>query len=381
MFKLICDNREKKVLGFLKKELDKKNTYSLIKDHCLQVSEASLETDFEIRVGNEIACSCIISRLDEEYSHPFILYEDDQLKVGDYIITQGNNKYPLAVIERKTLPDFSSSIKDGRHHNYEKLLKLRELTGCKIFYFIEGSIDDLKYSSSIAGIKFSNIFSSFLSLQIKYDIHIIYTKNEVDTARKLKFLAEKMAQLFIKGELKLKTEDNISFGDCMNKSDFTEEEKMKKNVWGMWEAIPQIGRETAKKLSSEFCIRDYIMGTLDESKFSAIGLKPKQISNVKKQPNTNQSINILANIPGISKVKANKILNEVSIEELIQICFSPSFQSVQTGNIHVEKKKKLPGVGKKTIEVISKYLTIVLKESEQVVNNSNVENVVSNDIV
>lgn len=375
MFKLICDNREKKVLTLLKKELDKKSTYSLMKNHSLQVSEASLETDFEIRVNNEIACSCIISRLDEEYCHPFILYENDQLKVGDYIITQGDNAYPLAVIERKTLADFSASIKDKRHYNYEKLLKLRELTGCKIFYFIEGSIDELKYSSSIAGIKFVNLFSSFLSLQIKYDIHIIYTKNEADTARKLKFLAEKTAQLFIKGELNIKKEcgDNVSFGDCMNRSDFTEEEKMKKNVWGMWESIPQIGRETAKKLSSEFCIRDYIMGTLDETKFTNIGLKPKQISNLKKQPNAAESANILSNIPSISKVKANKILGMISIEELVNLCLPPSKSEV--------KKNALPGVGKKTIEVIGKYLSIILKESEQVINNSNIENIVSNDSI
>jgi len=391
MFKLICDNREKKVLASLKKELDKKTTYSLLRDHSLQVSSSNLRPeleqeitpsesnqdrgpDFEIRVNNELACACIISRLDEEYSPPFIVYENDQLKVGDYIITQGNNNYPLAVIERKTLADFSSSIKDNRHYNYEKLLKLRELTGCKIFYFIEGSIDELKYSTCIAGIKFFNLFSSFLSLQIKYDIHIIYTKNEIDTARKLKFLAEKTASLFLKGELNIKSQDgsDVSFNDCMNKSDFTEEEKLKKNVWGMWEAIPQIGRETAKKLSSEFKIKDYIMGNLDDTRLKQLGFKPKQIASLISKPNEAQCISILSNIPSISKTKATKMLTSITISNLINQLPSSILGNTAKSNL----PSKVPGLGKKTIEIIDKYMNLILKESEEIINNSNIENIV-----
>lgn len=363
MFKLICDNREKKVLNKLKAELDKKTTYSLLRDHTLNVESSQLEdVDFEIRINNEIACACIISRLDEEYSPPMILYENDQLKVGDYLITQGNNNYPLAVIERKTLADFAASIKDKRHYNYEKLLKLRELTGCKIFYFIEGNIEDLKYSSPIAGIKFFNIYSSFFSLQIKYDIHIIYTKNETDTARKLKFLAEKMAILFIKGEIAVKSgAENITFNECMTNSDFTEEEKLKKNVYSMWATIPQIGIETAKKLSSKFAIKDYILGDIDETALS-LGLTSKQLNILSKKPGEQQHTLILSNIPGMSKAKASKILTSCSIVNLI------------SGNI----VNKVPGLGKKTLDTISKYLN--LKICEQVVNNSNIENIISNDL-
>jgi len=363
MFKLICDNREKKVLNKLKSELDKKTTYSLLRDHTLNIQESKLDdVDFEIRVNNEIACACIISRLDEEYSPPMILYENDQLKVGDYLITQGNNSYPLAVIERKTLADFSASIKDKRHYNYEKLLKLRELTNCKIFYFIEGNIEDLKYSSSIAGIKFFNLYSSFLSLQIKYDIHIIYTKNETDTARKLKLLAEKMAILFIKGEITIKAgNDNVTFNECMDKSDFTEEEKLNKRVHSMWATVPQIGMETAKKLASKFAIKDYILGELNES-ILELGLTSKQLNILNKKPGEQQHILILSNIPGMSKTKASKILACTSIVNLI------------SGNI----VNKVPGLGKKTLETINKYLN--LKICDQVVNNSNVENIVSNNL-
>jgi ERCC4-type nuclease len=366
MFKLICDNREKKVLNALKKELDKKATYSLIKNHCLHLSDDELDASFEIRINDELVCNCLISRLDEEYSHPLIVYENDQLKVGDYIITQGGNNYPLAVIERKTLADFSSSIKDKRHYNYEKLLKLRELTNCKIFYFIEGSIDELKYSSSIAGIKFFSIFSSFLSLQIKYDIHIIYTRNETDTARKLKFLAEKMANLFIKGELTIKTElGDTTFNECMNKSDFTELEKMNKNVWGMWESIPQIGRETAKRLSSEFCIKEYINGSLNNDLLNNLKLKPKQLNILRIKPDEKIATNILSNIPSISKMKATKLLTSTTINNLAN------------NNI----SNKIPGLGKKTLEIINKYMNIILKESNEIVNNSNIENIIADNSI
>lgn len=360
MFKLVCDNREKKVLSFIKKELDKKTTYSLMKDYYLNVDAANLENrDFEVRIGNEIACACIISRLDEEYEQPMILYENEQLKVGDYVITHGENNYPLAVIERKTLSDFSYSIKDKRHYNYEKLLRLREMTGCKIFYFIEGNIEDLKYSSSIAGIKFFNIFSSFLSLQLKYDIHIIYTKNENDTARKLKFLAEKTASLYLKGELEIKVSDS-NLVECMNNCDFTEEEKLRKNVYKMWMVIPQIGSEASKKLSSKYSIKDYIMGNLVE--LDELKLNNKQIISLNKKPNEQQIINILASVPGLSKTKATKILTCVRIENLIENTVS----------------NKIPGLGKKTMDTIVKYMN--LKITEQNIDNSNIENVVSDNL-
>lgn len=374
MFKLICDNREKKVLNFIKKELDKKTNYQLLKNHYLNCESQELEnSDFNITINNEIVCSCIISRLDDEYEAPFIIYETDQLKTGDYIITNNNNSYPLAVIERKTLSDFSYSIKDKRHYNYEKLLKLRELTGCKIFYFIEGNIEELKYSSNIAGIKFFNLFSSFLSLQIKYDIHIIYTKNESDTARKLKMLAEKMALLFLKNEITIKVpinggegceskneggEDNISLTELMNKSDYSEEEKMKRNLYFMWEVIPQIGLETAKKLSQDFMIKDYILGNIDPEKLT--NLKPKQIINLTKKPTPKQCEAILACVPGISKTKAAKILETTSLENII-INFIDNKNNKDLGIKGLGiKDLGIKGLGKKTLENINKYMTLII---------------------
>lgn len=64
-------------------------------------------------------------------------YEIKRLNIGDYAIVDNNDKL-FVVFERKTLVDYASSIKDGRHLNKEKLIEARKQTGCRIVYIVEG---------------------------------------------------------------------------------------------------------------------------------------------------------------------------------------------------------------------------------------------------
>lgn len=105
----------------------------------------------------------------------------EQMTVGDYAVVHENKV--LAIIERKTLSDFAASIKDGRMDNREKLKKLREETGCKVYFIIEGRHDRLGVETVISGsIKWRHLESSIFHMQIRDDFHFIYTANIPDTA-------------------------------------------------------------------------------------------------------------------------------------------------------------------------------------------------------
>lgn len=110
-----------------------------------------------------------------------------QVSVGDYAIEMDGNL--VAIIERKTLKDYAASFKDNRHANKAKLINARNITGCKIYYIIEGSLNP-DYETKYAGINYKNILASIHDLMICDDIFIIRTHDGQHTARELRMLCE-----------------------------------------------------------------------------------------------------------------------------------------------------------------------------------------------
>ena len=103
-----------------------------------------------------------------------IKYKIERINIGDIALCY-NDKI-ICIIERKTWNDLSSSIRDGRKDNVNKLLFLRNKIGCKIFYFIEGNIDP-KPNSRFNRIAYKNLRSHLDHLIFRDDIHIIHIKS------------------------------------------------------------------------------------------------------------------------------------------------------------------------------------------------------------
>jgi ERCC4-type nuclease len=119
-----------------------------------------------------------------------------QINVGDYNICRTGSRAPdgpvppaqsavLACVERKSLVDFAASIRDGR---YEKevggMLRLREETGCQLFFFVEGpAFPNLnrKFSKT----PYSTLLSACTSLMVRDGIFIVQTEDEAHTAKRL----------------------------------------------------------------------------------------------------------------------------------------------------------------------------------------------------
>lgn len=95
-----------------------------------------------------------------------------QLDIGDVHICNDDKTF---VIERKTISDLLSSIKDGRYHEQKSRLLA---SGFDITYVIEG--DDIISSSNL---KNQNLLSSiYLHTMYRDNIKVIFTKNTDSTA-------------------------------------------------------------------------------------------------------------------------------------------------------------------------------------------------------
>ena len=150
----------------------------------------------------------------------------ENLKIGDFQIKWKNEiKY---IIERKTLADYSSSIKDGRYKEQKIRLSSSKLEPNNIIYLIEGKLEKNK---KISGISTDTLLSSIISLMIRDKFKILKTNNLNESIMYLDKLYNKILQngdkwfsdnnkndIDIKKDyvssIKLNKKDNITPNNC-----------------------------------------------------------------------------------------------------------------------------------------------------------------------
>ncbi len=123
-----------------------------------------------------------------------------QLEVADYLLND-------VAIERKTISDFKKSIIDKRIFN--QLLEIKQHK----FYFliIEGMENEDIYSGQIHENAFRGMILSIIS---EFQVPIIFTKNERDTARYISVLANKKNKDYLNiraSKIILKDNERIQF--------------------------------------------------------------------------------------------------------------------------------------------------------------------------
>lgn len=298
--------------------------------------------------------------------------EVKQIDVGDYAILDEDNS-PLAIIERKSLKDYAASFKDGRHTNRVKLLNFRNISGCKIFYIVEGPLNP-DYETEFAGIKYQNILASVHDLMLEYGIYIIRTLNGEHTAKELRMLCESYLRVLkspanipvctpvtvdsfsagevtpvertdqpleningIVGESKdewkyvhpIDTEPEgiplprakLTFDEISAKSVLTPEEELEKARVLAWAALPRVGQPTAAKMAVEFLLSDWITGKIDQAKvanFTFNGRKNSAVTALlSKKPSTEMQAAILAALKGFTKISSLNLVTQISLEDLL----------------------------------------------------------------
>ena len=111
-----------------------------------------------------------------------IVYEKKNLEIGDVVFESDEGKIML-IIERKTVDDLLSSLKDGRYVEQSfRLNALEEVPNHHIYYLIEGKLDR----------KNEVVYSSMFSLSYFKGFSILKTANVSETAFMITQMAKKL---------------------------------------------------------------------------------------------------------------------------------------------------------------------------------------------
>ena len=115
----------------------------------------------------------------------------ENLQYADYVYEIDGS--PILFIERKTLNDLASSIKDNRFLNQKKAL-LANMDRKMIYYVVEGDMNFQESSMMNAGISMTALQSCVLNTMIRDDIKVIMTKNLDETVALLKAIAVRLVK-------------------------------------------------------------------------------------------------------------------------------------------------------------------------------------------
>jgi len=329
---------------------------------------------------------------------PHIEYEIKTITTGDYILIDkhglitgtGEDKI-MAVIERKSYEDFAASLKDGRIYNKEKLIKLREQTGCKVFILLEGKFKPDGYANNIP---MKAIESHVFHLMFREDFLILYSSGVEETVKLIERLCKSLTTLkynqinnivvksedknvvksedknVVKSEDKnvVKSEDNINIVDnpTTNTTDIKGSNETEKQLNDLltqkhiktdeeiacilWSKFRGITGETANLFLQIGSIYDLFNGQISVKDIQIHGKKlHKTIHKSFLNLDSSIQIKILSEIPGVSAITAKEIYQNVG-GIIMLVNFGE--EVLATKNYKPDKK-----IGTKRAQNIYKFLT------------------------
>lgn len=110
-----------------------------------------------------------------------ISYKILQLQISDYAIVNCSGEIKV-IIERKSLEDFSASLKDGRLSRQKtKLVELKKKTGADLIYIIEGKHIS-RPEKKVGHIRYDILESNMFHAMFRDKIQFIFTEDTKDTA-------------------------------------------------------------------------------------------------------------------------------------------------------------------------------------------------------
>lgn len=252
-----------------------------------------------------------------EYLDSYDFISKATLTTADYAFVTEDSV--LEIFERKSLKDYADSFKDGRHDNKNKLLSMREKTGCNIYYVVEGIAPE-DHAEKINGIPYSSIEASMFNMMSNCGIFVIRTESREDTARMFAAKHVALVNSIKNGKFELKyAVDPVPL--------LTEAPKITCDqiVRNMFTCIPGVSETTATGLAEHVKISDIIL-----SKPIRNGLEGVKINGRKLSKTIVDKIctmmpgdisNMFVGIPGIKETTAiEDALVEASIQNIGDLC-------------------------------------------------------------
>jgi ERCC4-type nuclease len=267
------------------------------------------------------------------------------LPLGDIYLKTDEDK-DIMIIERKSVQDLLTSIKDGRYE--EQSYRLTHSSGFplhNIMYIIEGTIQNLPLPIK------KTVFSAITSLNYFKGFSVIRTTSSRETAELLVWMANKIDKSLMQGKipsylLRTKIINNLP-ALFSNKENIVESSNSENRADGQ-ETVGE-GQELSPIVNEiiEHCEQGSNEPNLN---YSSV------VKKVKKDNITRENIGsiILCQIPGISSVTAESIMKPYpSFSEFInKLKENPAL----IDNIMIENNNKKRKISKSSVENIKKYL-------------------------
>jgi len=133
--------------------------------------------------------------LKDYFSKQYLNTSLSNLSLGDIILEHNDSE---VIIERKTVTDLASSIRDGRLRE-QKIRLIHNYAKKNIIYVIEGDITQNNNSMYFNKINKYTIYSSIINMLVRDNIHLFMTSNVHHTIEFIEMIMKKMK----KGTLKV----------------------------------------------------------------------------------------------------------------------------------------------------------------------------------
>lgn len=242
----------------------------------------------------------------KELAH--IRIEEKSLPIGDVILYNDKGE-EIIIVERKTMKDLASSIRDGRYREQSFRLDACELPNHNIFYLIEGTLVSL-------GPRFEKktILSSLASIAYHKGFSLYRTYDVAESAEWLIRVADKLhrtdKQAYYDNSKKEDVSDNTK--DNLEYAAVCKREK-KKNITPdnigviMLMQIPGVSVESAKTIMKHFSNMKHLIKCLESNSDALDGITQMTKTGKERKLNKTTKVNIynylVANHSGIISVK------------------------------------------------------------------------------
>jgi ERCC4-type nuclease len=226
----------------------------------------------DLREPNSLV-NLIISLNEAETKNKITIIQKN-LDNGDYVFYDEINDKPLLIVERKSLSDLESSIKDGRYK--EQSFRLNELPihNHNIIYLLEGAIINYK------DVAFrSTLYSTLFSLNYYKGFSVINTLNQIETATMLmafgsKLMRENKPCFYSEHVTNVGSVSNSTENNCENYIATLKTSKKshinRENIFQlMLMQIPGISSVSALALSNEYKTMENLLQSLKDENANA----------------------------------------------------------------------------------------------------------------
>jgi ERCC4-type nuclease len=289
-----------------------------------------------------------------------------QMTVGDYAVCRGNKI--LAIIERKSLEDYAASLKDGRHANKNKMTKLRDDIGCRVIYIVEGPLDPSP-DKMFGRTPYKYIENSIYHIMIRDHILVLRTRDPVDTSKKLARFVESMSTLEWEPAeiLDLTTgvevvgglDENASVDNILRADRSKTDSDVLRELWACFKGITI---ESAEHYIRRWSLSDVILKRIPRTgpgSPSEIKINNRHIAkHVQAQllnPQQDLKLRLLSIVPGISNKSAEEILDQISLDVMLEIGVE------EVKQVQIGKKQKSLGENK------AKHIIKLFNDSEKLI--------------